>query len=278
MVRAKSKEPGSASGYFDPHTHSGVLLDDMEVPSLRIHECGAKVLDRHWNHQGVRSPFWRAYFNLDDGAAIHVGGKWLPLGPTRSVIVPEDTLFDCRCRGSARHFWIHFSIPLVGDPPPPWVGKLQAAEAASWHSLYQLANEKTSPHRLRHACAAALLQEFGKMKEGLAPARSEKLKRILAWMESSLRPPPSLEAMAAHAGMSRRSFLRWFSSETGETPVACLRRIRIRKACRLLRFGSRSLEEIAEDTGFADRHHFTRAFTAETGMGPATFRRANAGP
>ena len=113
------------------------------------------------------------------------------------------------------------------------------------------------------------------MEEGLAQARSEKLKRIHAWMESSHRTPPSLEAMATHAGMSRRSFLRWFSNETAETPVAYLRRLRIREACRLLRFGSQSVDEIAEATGFADRFHFTRAFTAVTGMGPAAFRRAN---
>jgi transcriptional regulator GlxA family with amidase domain len=75
--------------------------------------------------------------------------------------------------------------------------------------------------------------------------------------------------------MSRRSFLRWFSEEIGETPMAWLRRIRIREACRLLRFGNQSLDEIAEATGFADRHHFTRVFTAMTGMGPAAFRRAS---
>ena len=94
-------------------------------------------------------------------------------------------------------------------------------------------------------------------------------------MESWTDAPPSLEEMAAHAGMSRRSFLRWFASETGSTPVAYLRHSRIRDACRLLRFGTGSVEEIAEATGFANRHHFTRAFTAETGMGPAAFRRAN---
>lgn len=276
MVRTKSKEPVSAGRYFDPHTGIGVLLDDMEVPSLRVHECGATVLDRHWSHQGVRSPFWRAYFNLDEGATVHVAGKWRPLGPSRVVILPEDTLFDCRCRGSVRHFWIHFSFPLAGAPPAAWSGKLQPPEATSWHSLYQLAEEKgASPHRLRHACAAALMQEFGKQEEALPPVPSEMLRRIHAWMEGWTRTPPSLEEMATHAGMSRRSFLRWFSKETGETPVAYLRRLRIREACRLLRFGSQSVDEIAEATGFADRFHFTRAFTAVTGMGPAAFRRVN---
>jgi AraC-like DNA-binding protein len=275
MAHGTWKKTSTSSPYFDPHTGSGVLLDDEEVPSLRVHECGAKVIDRHWSHQGVRSPFWRAYFNPNEGAAVRVAGKWISLGPSRVVIIPEDTLFDCRCRGSVRHLWIHFSYPLAGDPPSAWTGKLQEPERDIWHSLYDLANRKSSPHRLRYACAAALMQEFGKKEEATPPVRSEQLRRIHAWMKNCMRMPPSLDEMAAHAGMSRRSFLRWFLAETGETPVAFQRRIRIREACRLLRFGNQSVDEIAEATGFADRHHFTRAFKAITGMGPAAFRRAS---
>jgi AraC-like DNA-binding protein len=277
MLGRKLKSTAGVARYFEPHTGIGALLDDMDLPSLRIHECGVTVLDEKWNYKGVCSPFWRAYFNPDVGAEVRVAGKFLPLGPSQLVILPEETLFDCRCLKNARHLWIHFSFPLTGTPPAFWSGQLQTSDVALWQSLYQLAEKGCSPHRLRYACAAALLQEFSKKEGGFPPARSGKLKRIHAWLESRSHVPPSLEEMASHAGMSRRSFLRWFAAETGGTPVAYLRRIRIREACRLLRFGNGSLEEIAESTGFADRHHFTRAFTAETGMGPATFRRANWG-
>ena len=278
MPRRALKASGKDGPYFDPHTGSGVLLGGVEVPDIRIHECGAKVVDRHWIHHGVRSPFWRAYYNPDKGAAVCVAGKWIPLGPSHVVIVPEDTLFDCQGQEPTRHFWVHFSYPLAGDPPPVWSGKLNASEQALWHSLYELTNKNSHPHRLRHACAGALLQEFGKMEASLPLARSEKLRRIHSWMENGIRTPPSLDEMASHAAMSRRSFLRWFQSETGETPVAYLRRIRIREACRLLRFGNQSVDEIAEATGYANRYHFTRAFNAVTGMGPAAFRRASPVP
>jgi AraC-like DNA-binding protein len=277
MSRSAPTDTRKGGRYFDPHTGIGVLLDGTELPSLRIHECGATVLDKSWNYQGVRSPFWRAYFNPDAGAAVSISGKWMSLVPSRLMILPEDSLFDCRCRGNTRHFWIHFSLPIAGDPQPPWSRNLDADGVSLWHSLYQLAGQGGTAHRLRHACAAALMLEFGKKEGEFPPARSEKLKRILSWMESRTHAPPSLEEMAAHAGMSRRSFVRWFASEAGGTPVAYLRRIRIREGCRLLRFGKGSLEGIAEATGFADRHHFTRAFTAATGMGPAAFRRANSG-
>ena len=275
MAAAKWNQDIRCGRYFDPHTGLGVLLDGVDIPSIRIHECGATVLGEGWNYHGVCSPFWRAYFNLDEGASVRCDGKRFTLCPTRLVILPEDSLFECRCRGRVRHLWVHFSLPFVGSPPGPWAGKLQAAEASLWHSLYLLAESGASPHRLRYSFAAGLMQELGKLGPELAPACSEKLKRMLAWMEAWTDAPPSLQEMAAHAGMSRRSFLRWFASETGATPVAYFRRSRIRDACRLLRFSTGSVEEIAEATGFANRHHFTRAFTAETGMGPAAFRRAN---
>ncbi len=270
MARGARKKSGK-----DDRANENVLLDDGEPPALQVHECNTQVIDRHWNHQSVRKPFWTAYFNPDEGAAVRLAGKWISLGPSRVVIIPEDTLYDCRCRGAVRHLWMIFSYPLAGETPSAWMGKLQPFEQELWHSLYKLANNTSSPHRLRHTCLAALIQEFGKKSQSSLSTGSEQLRHFHTWMKTRMATPPSLDEMAAHAGMSRRSFLRWFLAETGETPVAFQRRIRIREACRLLRFGDQSVDEIAEATGFADRHHFTRAFKAITGMGPAAFRRAS---
>ena len=55
-----------------------------------------------------------------------------------------------------------------------------------------------------------------------------------AWMEQRLAEPLTVEAMAAHAGYSPRSFARRFVAETGTTPLQWLIGRRVAEAQRLL--------------------------------------------
>ena len=55
-----------------------------------------------------------------------------------------------------------------------------------------------------------------------------------AWMEQRLAEPLTVEAMAAHAGYSPRSFARRFVAETGTTPLQWLIGRRVSEAQRLL--------------------------------------------
>ena len=73
--------------------------------------------------------------------------------------------------------------------------------------------------------------------------------------------------------MSVEAFIRWFKARTGRTPAAFVTERRVREACRRLAFGEESIEQVAEATGFANRHHFSRVFKQHAGCGPAEFRR-----
>jgi AraC-like DNA-binding protein len=275
--------PVNAKGFFDPHTRDGVVLEGGRVPVPHVHECGVMVLDGTWNYQGVCSPFWRAYYNRDGGAAVRVHGKLLRLGPGQVVILPEEVRYDCIPRRGVRHFWIHFSVEAgqAAAFDGPWEIRLDRHGRQAWENLCREVSEVSEMKRahgvrvrlLRHLCAAALVDAIGRVEDARLGGVSPRLRQLLSWFERSLASPPSLDEMAARAGMGRRSFFRWFRNETGSTPVNFLTRLRIREACRLLRFGTDSIEQIAETTGFANRHHFTRVFTAQTGAGPAAYRK-----
>ena len=45
------------------------------------------------------------------------------------------------------------------------------------------------------------------------------------------------------------------------------------QAARQLHFSESSIEEIAQQAGFCDRYHFSRAFHKEFNCGPATYRK-----
>ena len=98
------------------------------------------------------------------------------------------------------------------------------------------------------------------------------LEAIRAWMIEHISAPLTLDAMAGHARMSRRTFIRRFRDETGCSPLQWLIHQRVLLAQRLLERTGDSLTRIATRCGFASvlvlRQHFRRAL----GTTPSAYR------
>ena len=83
--------------------------------------------------------------------------------------------------------------------------------------------------------------------------------------------PATLAELAALSGVSRSQLLRGFARETGVTPYAYLLQRRVRFTRQLLIAG-RAPAEAAQEAGFADQSHMTRAFRRQFGVTPAHYR------
>ncbi|MCC5846752.1 MAG: helix-turn-helix transcriptional regulator [Verrucomicrobia bacterium] len=258
--------------YFDPLTGSGQALPRHGM-GFWIHEAGWMILDAGWGHAAVRSPFWRAYHNPDAGAAIRVGGKNVPLDPDRVVLIPPLCVFDCVPEAGVRHVWIHFSADAPLMRPVHRVLPLRSGEAEIWAGLTVSLQENTDPIVRFHLARACLDLAWSQLPPAESQAPGSRMRSWLRLIQSRLDAPPSLDEMAKVSAMGRRSFLRWFKEETGRTPADYAMDLRIREACLRLRYSEDSIDEVAEATGFADRHHFSRVFKQRAGMAPATWRR-----
>jgi AraC family transcriptional regulator, activator of mtrCDE len=82
----------------------------------------------------------------------------------------------------------------------------------------------------------------------------------------------TLEGLARSAGMSRSSFAAHFQAAFATTPIDFLKRIRLRHAARLLRTTKLPIAVIARSVGYESRTYFSRAFSAEFGVEPRSFR------
>jgi transcriptional regulator GlxA family with amidase domain len=87
----------------------------------------------------------------------------------------------------------------------------------------------------------------------------------------------SLAALAAAAGLERRTLLRRFASATGRAPIEYCRGVRIARARELLEGGDTSQKQIAESLGYRDVASFARAFRKAVGSAPAAYRKRFAG-
>ncbi|HEX4833134.1 MAG TPA: helix-turn-helix domain-containing protein [Trebonia sp.] len=97
------------------------------------------------------------------------------------------------------------------------------------------------------------------------------------WALAHLDQPASLDELAGHATMSRRTFARRFRSEMGTTPAQWLLEQRLRAAQTLLETTDHTIDQIAHETGFGNaaalRAHFGRRLRTT----PTAYRHAFTG-
>ena len=89
------------------------------------------------------------------------------------------------------------------------------------------------------------------------------------YMDASL----DLEAVASALGLSPGYLSRLLKQQTGHSFTDFLARFRISKAVGMLADPSVKVQEVAELTGYASQHYFTRSFKKILGVPPQTFRR-----
>lgn len=104
--------------------------------------------------------------------------------------------------------------------------------------------------------------------------KSDRIQSAVVYAKENLHKVRSVEDLAAAASLSLRQFNRLFRSETGTSPAKAVERLRIEAARLAMEAGKHSLDEIAEQTGFADRERMRRAFIRNMGVSPQAVRRA----
>lgn len=86
----------------------------------------------------------------------------------------------------------------------------------------------------------------------------------------------SVASLAAVSGRSRSIFAKEFRDEIGIPPMTFVARSRLSRACDLLVLTTLPVAEIAAQTGFANRSHFSRTFKDSYGLDPSRYKRLHA--
>ncbi|MDC7340533.1 GlxA family transcriptional regulator [Streptomyces lydicus] len=94
------------------------------------------------------------------------------------------------------------------------------------------------------------------------------------WALAHLDRPLTLADLAAHAGMSSRTFARRFTEEAGVSPGRWVVQQRVHQARRLLETTDLSVERIAHDVGFGSAISLRQHLNALIGVAPLAYRRA----
>ncbi|AJX35856.1 GlxA family transcriptional regulator [Burkholderia oklahomensis] len=107
---------------------------------------------------------------------------------------------------------------------------------------------------------------------GLEPATHPKVKRAILLMEQHVGRALPLDELACKLDLSTRQLERLFKAETGKSPQAFAKQVRLRTAAWLLTSSDRTVADIATSCGFADASHLGREFRKQFGVPPAAYR------
>ena len=96
--------------------------------------------------------------------------------------------------------------------------------------------------------------------------------RAFALMTAQPCAPHSIQSLSQAVALSRSAFMSRFTAAIGQSPIAVLRRLRMRHAASLLTADVLSIDQIARHTGYDSRTAFSRAFRKIYGVDPSEYR------
>jgi len=98
------------------------------------------------------------------------------------------------------------------------------------------------------------------------------INRVRELMENRCDLPLTLDEIAAKADMDKYALCRYFKKHHSKSVMDELKSIRIKKAKRLLRYSSDSIEAIGIACGFSSPSYFALRFREECGCSPTEYR------
>lgn len=263
-----------------PYVSNGIRLDNAVDPvatqNFLLRCCGYLPHNRSWNFSHIFSPYWRLYHNFVPGHHILYDRRVIELMPANFVLIPENVLFHCVSpKGSPSHLYIHFNLLpwQVSICDRPIVLKADPISIACARELARCI-QAGGGLPIRHLAAGLVHRIWARLpgNESITRLPSEALRKTLSHVEQNLGGNLSNSALAKVAGMSLRSFIRSFNFEIHLPPQRYVRELRLRESARRLAISTTTIDQIADDLGFANRNYFTRQFTSHIGQSPAAFR------
>jgi AraC family transcriptional regulator len=110
---------------------------------------------------------------------------------------------------------------------------------------------------------------------GLARAAHRRVDdMVIAALDDTMGPSPTLGQMADAACLSVNHFIRAFRQQTGVTPHRHVVLRRLEQAIALLKKPGMSVAEVADGVGFATPAHFVATFRRTMGVTPGAFQAA----
>lgn len=262
----------------------------MWNPGIQVLESRRKDLaSLNWRLD-LCSPFWRIYVHDRSGAFIEQAGNRHELAAGQLWAVPAWVRFRTGFRRPVVQDYAHFTFSGLPQlllrrrfDRPVCLRTTDALRLliVQWRSSISEAgpfSHLCSAGALAHAVMASLISSWTAEDQSACRSwltQTDEIRPALEILESSTGRPAGNRELSRRCGMSEDHFIRKFRNLIGLTPAEYGRGRRVSLTAEWLTGTNRTIEEIAEASGFTDRSHFSRVFKQRLGVTPVAYRRAH---
>lgn len=219
-------------------------------------------------------------------ASLQVGESSMALRPGMLAVLPAGVAhrYSADARAPWSLYWVHvsgagvheFLSPLLnGQAWAVLMPGMPPALLADWRGLLEMRAPGFEALALQLA-AARLRQLLVHMawlaRHGSGPRSRLDVNALQQFMLMHLTEVPSLDRLAAEAGMEKFHFAKTFKRLTGQAPLQHFLHLRMTRACERLDAGEESVADIAQALGYSDAPYFSRQFRQIIGMAPSAYR------
>lgn len=271
---------------------------------LKILCCRYWLLDI-WDCHDLAFPFWRIYWNKNDGGQLILNNSLYDMNPNQVYIIPPFTSFstcytknhqfndgvhvdgrhltlqdddDAWTKNSLLHLFIHFNLGVPFDNVYPGIFTVDMTPSLLEKFEYLTKSLKKENTYFYVTYTLRLQSLIKQVLSNIGPELFKTLNlddRVLTavrYIENNINEKLNNEELAKKANMATNSFSRLFKDKMNITLHNFIVNRKISQACKLLLQTNKTIDEVSYTLSFADRHHFSRVFKKVTGITPSLYK------
>lgn len=274
--------------------------------NIRLHCCRYWML-MEWECINMAFPFWRIYYNTIGKASVIYKGESHYLTPDLIMLIPPNTSFSTSLRDRtdvdfkesivgrkvlsfgeveaikddyiSDHLFIHFNLGIPYDLLQPGIYTFPVdnnmADYLNEIKEFNINSEGVfdfTTYSTINSLTFGLLKRIPRNKWD-TPNLDNRVSNAVTYIEQHISERLSNEKFAARANMVKNSFARLFKENTGLSLQQYIKKKRIENALILLHHSTATIDEIANQCGFFDRHHFSKVFKELMGISPVSYKK-----
>ncbi|ALJ06373.1 hypothetical protein APS56_15050 [Pseudalgibacter alginicilyticus] len=258
-----------------------------------------------WDCHDMVFPFWRLYWNKNDGGQLIHQDTIFEMDANHIFIIPPFTSFSSRYtknhvynegihvsgkhltnlfnendfeEKALIHFFIHFNLGVPFDNVYPGILKIKLTDYLKQrldYLTYRLKIENTDFKFTFNLKLQAFIKEA---LTNIGPElwktinMDERVLQVIRYAEVNINKKLSNADLSSLINMAPNSFARLFKEEMNITLHNFIQNRKIAKACELFEHSNKTIEDVSFSLGFSDRYHFSRVFKSVTGLTPASYK------
>lgn len=214
---------------------------------------------------------------------VFLDGRRMEVGPGDLFFLGKHSRYQGRQLGDEDYTFVYADFETLEEDALERLGLPDVCPARDPVGALELFSRMASCWQAREpgyrmVCRALLLRLIAMMvrdhsQEALSGVHGGRLEAAVRLMRARLNDPAlHIEELAAEAYLSAVQFRRVFREFYGCAPSEYLVRLRLERACDLLRAEGYSMAETAELCGFSSVYYFCRVFKKHMGITPGRYR------